>query len=104
MSRRATPVAAVPGRPVRLLAAADDIAHDGRMSIGSGGDRQGRPTPMVEKAAHSITEREWFSPENYLWLISAAEKLPIARRAAGRRKFRLLACAYCRRIWHLIQD
>jgi hypothetical protein len=59
---------------------------------------------MGKKAALSITEQEWFSPENYLWLISAAEKLPIAKRPAGRRKFRLLACAYCRRIWHLMQD
>src|SRR5687767_2096111 len=59
---------------------------------------------MAKKAAPSITEQEWFSPKNYLWLISATEKLPIARREAGRRKFRLLACAYCRRVWHLIQD
>jgi hypothetical protein len=51
-----------------------------------------------------ITEEEWFSPVNYLWLISAAEKLPIARTKAGRRKFRLLSCACGRLVWHHFQD
>src|SRR5262249_16202013 len=35
---------------------------------------------MAKKPTLSLTEQEWFSPVNYLWLISSAEKLPIAKR------------------------
>src|SRR5262245_40266426 len=51
-----------------------------------------------------MTEQEWLGRQEGGKMRDLLRELGVHRRKAGKRKFRLLACACCRHVWRLLSE
>src|SRR5262245_13384313 len=66
------------------------------------GARSGAPYGYGSREVTPMTEADWWECSDWNE-VGPGERLDLLnQRKASRRKFRLYACACCRRVWHLL--